>query len=213
QRLPVIGPPAARALRPGAGLRGRREVREVTGVVAERRQAPEEDGLRVAHRGPPCPGERETASGRDRDPFVRDRGEIVVGRPGRDARDLLDERRAADALCDELFARRAIRRWRQDAVEAARPILGRLRPPLPDRRRLRAPGVLILEDRRPPIPAVHLPEVDDARPRARRPRLLPRPDERARRTTRLALAGVALVRVGARPDDVDDLVEVELLVR
>src|SRR5439155_864295 len=66
----------------------------------------------------------------------------------------------------------------------------------------------------PAVPAVHLPEVDDARPVAGRTRLLPDADERAAVATPCSpRGGMSLVRFRTGADDVDRLVEVEPPVR
>src|SRR5207249_3228355 len=216
ERLAVVGAPAARFGGPRAGLGRARKVAQVADVAAERRQAPEEDGLGVAHRRAPGAREREAAAGRHREPARLDRLEVRIGRPGHDGRDLLDEGTAADTPAHELRARRAVRRRLEDAVEAARAEPGRLRPPPGERRRLARAGVLVLENLLPALPALHLPEVHDARPVAGRPRLLPGPDQdagRPARPARLSRAGVPLVGLGPGADDVDRLVQVELRVR
>src|SRR5436853_560210 len=130
---------------------------QVAGVVAEPGQAPEEDGLRVAHRRAPGAREREAAAGRHRNPVRLDPLEVGVGGSGEDGRDLLDEGAPAHVLPDELRARRAVRGGLEDAVEAARAEPGRLAPPLGERRRLPLAAVLVLEDLPPALPTVHLP--------------------------------------------------------
>src|SRR5207247_6922830 len=131
---------------------------------------------------------------------------------GADSRNLLDEGAPAHVLPDELRARRAVRGGLEDAVEAARAEPGRFAPPLGERRRLPLAPVLVLEELPPALPAVHLPEVHDARPVAGRPRLLPGADQDTGRAARRPRAGVALVGLGPGADDVDRLVQVELRV-
>src|SRR5206468_8807235 len=133
---------------------------------------------------------------------------------GEDRRDLLDEGAPAHLPADEVRARRAVRGGLEDAIEAARAEPGRFAPPLGERRRLPLAPVLVLEELPPAFPAVHLPEVHDARPVAGRPRLLPGADQDTGRAAaaRRPRAGVALVGLGPGADDVDRLVQVELRV-
>src|SRR5439155_1221463 len=114
----------------------------------------------------------------DREPARRNRVEVLVDGAGPERRDLLETRSAADVPVDQLLARRAERGRLEDPIEAARPPARHSRPPRAQIGRLPLARVLPLEDPRPAVPAVHLPEVDDARPVAGRARLLPEADTR-----------------------------------
>src|SRR5437773_1095444 len=208
QRLAVVGPPLPRLVGPFP------RVGEVAGEVLERRHAPEDDRLGIAHCRAVRADQPEAAPLGDREPARRNRVEVLVGRARPQRRDLLETRPAADVPVDQLLARRAERGRLEDPIEAARSPTRHARPPCAQVGRLPFPGVLPLEDRRPAVPAVHLPEVDDARPVAGRARLLPDADERAALATPCSpRGGMSLVRFRTGADDVDRLVEVELPVR
>ena len=106
----------------------------------------------------------------------------------------------------------------EDAVDAAPSQLGRLGPPRLERRVLRAPAHgLDAEGRAQAVPAVVLPDVHDLGPPARGPEDGPHP---VTELTPLLLALRAPVRRHVvhvpRPavaDDVDELVDVDLVVR
>src|SRR5437773_4372471 len=173
QRLAVVGPPLPRLVGPFP------RVGEVAGEVLERRRAPEDDRLGIAHCRAVRADQPEAAPLGDREPARRNRVEVLVDGAGPERRDLLETRPAADVPVDQLLARRAERGRLEDPIETARPPARHSGPPRAQIGRLPLARVLPLEDRRPAVPAVHLPEVDDARPLTGRARLLPDADERA----------------------------------